>query len=173
MKIPTRADRIAAFKAIFPLLPLAEPMPIPYSKSKEKVVPLLFASVSVVGNVDFSDDIAKELGIRDESFVDDQQEVVDGMPPKDDSVPLADASGAKIPKARLLSPEEYSKRFMDDEDPKALAWMLGLPLLDPTKTIARLTAQLQSSFGSADWVALAKKTGSTWKLERWAEEEEG
>jgi hypothetical protein len=170
MKIPTRADRMAAFKAIFPLLPLSEPMPILFSKSKAKVVPLLFTSVSVVGNIDLSETTAKELGIDDEAFVEDQQGFVDGVPPKDSEVSLADASGAKLPKASLLSPKQYGKRIMEDEDPKTLVWMLGLPILDPTKTVAHLTAQLQSSFGAANWIALAKKTGSTWKLVRWAEE---
>lgn len=170
MKIPSRAERVAAFRAIFPLLPLFEPMPVLYAKSKASTVPTVLSRVAIAGNVDFDASIAKELGIRDETFVDDQQELVDGMPPENE-LDLEETVGMKLPPERLLSPLDYAKSLGSRPDETALVWILGLPILDPTKTKARFTAQLQSAFGGADWIAWAKRTGTKWTLERWTADE--
>jgi len=166
-KSPSRQDRLAVFNAVLPKLPLFEARALLYGETNRRVVPRVSTLVSIVGNIDDNDRMAKSLGVKDESFLFDQQEFQEGADPPH-PLNLTEVMSDLVPRDRLASNDEIylilHERKGDDAE---LVWHLELPLLTPKKDRACFSLQLGGYGGAVDYVAWAQQATDGWVLESW------
>ncbi len=158
--IPTEAERIAALREIFPLLPLNEPQPLPLPDGTlgAPVVPWIQYYVSS-GNCDAAGAIARVLGMPEDDVFTQLDDVTDGR--GGDMILTKDVLEGVPGAHRVFTFVQFERAHERNTE---VWWTIDLPVLNESRDMAFINAQQGASTNAEDFWWLAKKKDGVWSV---------
>ena len=161
--IPTEAERIAALREIFPSLPLKtpQPLPLPDGTLGAPVVPWIQYYVSP-GNCDASGAISRVLGMPEDDVFTQLDDVIDRIEGHGGDMILTSDVLEGVPGAhRVFTFAQFERAHESNTE---VWWTIDLPVLNDSRDVAFINAQLGASTNAEDFWWLAKKKDGAWSV---------